>query len=130
MNTNTKLKKTSSSSSNFIKTGEVPDFYTCGNCGAGGVRLYRKIGDFSPKLKCVNCVAQALGTDLSEMDEEGCFEDTNPLNRREKTNEIGNFIPAKPHFNGSGKGFYPCNSAPEQVDEWWINLPLFGFCEI
>lgn len=89
----------------------VPDWYTCGDCDAKGVKLWRprhEWGSPPSELRCANCAAKDQQITLSDMQPGGMHKINGAL-----TDTIGTYFPAVPRNRpkdgddgGIGESFY------------------------
>ena len=96
--------------------------YTCGRCGASGVKLWRPAGGpYRPAdNRCGPCALLAVGTDRL-LSRDG----TLPGRRHGRTDRIHspgstNYVPCMP----SESDVWGYTYAPPDVVEWWRALPL------
>jgi hypothetical protein len=90
--------------------GEPPpddlDGYTCSDCGAVGVRLWRESHTWLEylTLRCKTCASASQG------------------GKPERGDQIGHHVPAVPTPDGST--FWSYGSVPLAAGSWWRALPL------
>lgn len=96
--------------------------YTCTDCGASGVKLWREYSAFASKtrLLCARC-AMADQDKPGEVDDDGRRDPDSPCMRR--TDQIGYFVPAVPTEHGT---FWGYTSVPQDRVEWWRGLPTYA----
>lgn len=94
-----------------------PRGYHCGECGAEGVKLWRKYNTFleHQRLLCAACALKDQGKE-GPIDELGKRDDGYA-----RTDQIGWLIPAVPTEDGST--FWGYTSVPNDGCEWWRGLP-------
>lgn len=99
----------------------APAGYTCGSCGAHGVKLWREYQTFVDyqHLYCAKCAVAKDGRG-GEVDEHGkwCAPDAKS---QFKTDQIGWRVPAVPTVDG--KTFWGYTSVPRDGVAWWKRLP-------
>lgn len=85
-----------------------PPEYTCGDCGKGGVRLWREYQTFLDH-QTLRCVACALANQKREAD------------ALHDGDQIGWLVPAVPSEDGETLWGY--TSVPASGVDWWYALP-------
>lgn len=97
----------------------TPAEYKCGTCQKTGVKLWREYNTVAPVLRCALCAAQEQHEDIRDMDADGCHTSTLI---RDRTDQIGDYVPAVP--DEEGIGFWGYTSIPAAGVRWWRALPL------
>jgi len=99
------------------KLGEVPESYTCSNCAAHGVKLWRQYQTFLNhiELMCADCAVKDQKESIS-INEDGRHNSDYGW-----TDQIGGMVPAVPTNDGS---FWGYTSVPQAGVVWWRQLPL------
>ncbi len=98
--------------------GTAPSNYTCCQCHAHGVKLWRRYQSYSVGLLCARCAAADQRKDISGLCSDGRYPSEFGL-----TDQIGWFIPAVPcEDSGDWWGY---TSVPGPGVDWWRNLPNF-----
>ena len=89
-----------------IEIHEGKIVYTCGGCGATGVRLWRRWNTFvsHQSLTCMTC---------SELDQSATM--------MEGHDQIGSRIPAVP--TEENDTFWGYSSVPDDAVQWWLGMP-------
>lgn len=95
---------------------DIPDNYTCSNCGKHGIKLWRVYQSFTPHLLCASCAATEEKCDISTMGKDGRF-----LRDGYPTDQIRWYVPAVPSNNDGA--YWGYTSVPDEGVTWWRNLP-------
>lgn len=96
----------------FSYSGPPPKGYTCQNCKAVGVKLWREYNTFlsHQRLLCKKCI------------EAECSEYYKKLAKDyPETDQIGGMVPAVPTEDGTT--FWGYTSVPPEGVDWWYRLP-------
>jgi len=98
----------------------VPENYTCDDCGAHGVKLYREWQTLADRtaLLCAPCAAKNQEKDISDMDAEGHYHESDG----HRTLQIGRFVSAIPTEEGGA--FWGWTWTPDNGVAWWERLPI------
>ncbi len=93
--------------------------YTCGECHASGVKLWRQYQTFADQLDlmCCDCAGHSQDKDVSSMKEDGRYE-----GKYGPSDSIGWLVPAVPVENQ--ETYWGYTSVPEEGVDWWRALPL------
>jgi hypothetical protein len=98
--------------------------YRCSECGAGGCKLWREsyVTLDQVELKCARCTGKHEDRDVSTLDADGKVEISYTPNQtyKQRTDQIGNWLPAVPTGDGS---FWGYTSVPPEGCLWWRLLP-------
>lgn len=86
---------------------EIPDDYKCQDCGAAGVKLWRRYQTGHIELRCVQCTHKVAKLNLDSFD-------------LSKSDQIGWHVPAVPDGHGNYWGY---TSVHEDGVAWWKGLP-------
>lgn len=98
----------------------VPEGYTCQDCGATGVKLWREymvVMSFQ-ELRCRKCAEKNQVEAIKKQEE---FFTKYGLVHRPHTDQIGELVPAVP--TEEGDTFWGYTSVPDAAVEWWKELP-------
>lgn len=102
--------------------------YRCGKCGAEGCKLWREYNTFlsHQELYCVNCAcADQAGKYCKfgpeDVDSSGKAPSSFYGHLGERTDQIGNLIPAVP--TADEDTFWGYTSVPYALVRWWRELP-------
>jgi hypothetical protein len=98
----------------------VPPWYSCSECGARGLRLWRYYSAFlsDQKLFCADCGVKDQ-KETYTVDEEGKHTDPEYGYR---SDQIGWLVPAVP--TEGGETFWGYTSVSEMGCNWWRGLPV------
>ena len=107
----------------------TPKGYVCGECGQGGVKLWRVAASSCIRLFCVVCVCKKE-RDVNPLDFDAngehpigfCNNGAKWLGLR--SDQVGGCVAAVPCEDGSG--WYGYTSIPEEGVAWWRRLPTLG----
>jgi len=101
--------------------GTVPPDYKCDDCGATGVKLWRKSHTFADytQLLCAKCTGKLQKEDISTLDEDGMI--ISSIKGIGKTDNIGWYVPAIP-VPGDDT-YWGYTSVPPDGATWWRKLP-------
>ena len=100
------------------ESSKVPSAYCCAGCGATGVKLWREYQTVQPQLLCANCAATNQNRNISDMDSDGKYIDSEMGYR---SDQIGWYVPAVP--DKEGIGYWGYTSVPDAGVKWWKRLP-------
>lgn len=98
--------------------------YSCHLCHAVGVKLWRRYQTFleNQRLLCVACCGAEAAVDVSTVDKDGRRPSDTFPGSKQRTDQIGWWIPAVPTIEGDT--FWGYSSAPDDRVAWWRALPL------
>jgi len=96
---------------------DVPENYTCADCGKHGLKLWREYQSFKIYLRCCDCAAVDQKVSVLDIDADGMRSHEDYPGAR--TDQIGSYIPAVPSENT----YWGYTSTPQVSVEWWKALP-------